>query len=351
MAAIGKEKFMPLPRFQRRWLLLLPALVLLYLLAGWLRGPSVEAVHPAIGPAVEGIYATGTVEATVMMPIAARSAARLMELNADEGSRVAKGQVLAQLEDTDLRNNLKQLQAKERYAAASHGRTAAIAAKGFATRDERDRTLADWNAAKADVAAAQAQVNYLKLLAPAEGVIIRRDGEIGQLIPANEPVFWISCCAPLRISAEVDEEDISQIQPGQPVLIRADAFPGKIFHGKVESITPKGDPIARSYRVRITFTEEVPLLIGMTAETNIEIGRNEQALMVPTSALQAGKLWVVLGGRLHTQEITTGARDANSVEIKTGITKDDVIVARPSAELEEGKRVHPSFIRFKPKRA
>src|SRR6185437_1967818 len=147
----------------------------------------------------------------------------------------------------------------------------------------------------------------LKLVAPADGRIIRRDGEIGQLIAANQTVFWLSC-APVRVSAEVDEEDIARVKPGQPVLLRADAFPGRIFDGTVESITPKGDPIARSYRVRISLAAGTPLMIGMTAETNIILRRDEHALLLPAGTVTQDMVWVVDNDRLVRRKVTVGAR-------------------------------------------
>ena len=135
---------------------------------------------------------------------------------------------------------------------------------------------ADWEKAKALRERAEAEAHYLDLVAPAAGTIIRRDGEIGQIIAADKPLLWMSCCAPLRVSAEVDEEDIAQVRPGQEVLIRADAFPGQIFHGTVQAITPKGDPVARTYRVRVSLPKDTPLMIGMTAETNIVLRKAEQ---------------------------------------------------------------------------
>jgi len=148
-----------------------------------------------------------------------------------------------------------------------------LAGRQVVARTAYDRAKADWEKARAAAAQAAALAGYLQLVAPADGTIIRRDGEIGQMIGANQTVFWLSCCAPLRISAEVDEEDIAQVRPGQEVLIRSDAYPGRLFHGKVQAVTPKGDPVARSYRVRISLTADTPLMIGMTTETNIVLRR------------------------------------------------------------------------------
>lgn len=314
-----------------------PALILA---AAWMyheASPAALVVaHPVRGTAVRGAYATGTVEASVMMPIAPRSGARLMELKVDEGSRVTKGQVLAQLEDDDLRHTLDELRTREATAKKDYDRNAMLVKQKAVSVEVFEHAKSDWEAAISATGAAEAQLSYLKLTAPADGTIIRRDGEVGELIPANQPVFWLSCCAPLRISSEVDEEDIAGVQPGQPVLIRADAFPGKVFHGVVQSITPKGDPIARSYRVRITFSEEVPLMIGMTAETNIIIREMKDALLVPSGAVQDGKLWIIREGKLKHLPVTVGAKDLKKTEIRDGVTVEDWVVTSPPPTLVEG---------------
>ena len=181
---------------------------------------------------------------------------------------------------------------------------------------------------------AEAEAHYLDLVAPAAGKIIRRDGEIGQMIAPDKPLFWMSCCAPLRVSAEVDEEDIAQVRPGQEVLIRADAFPGQIFHGTVQSITPKGDPVARTYRVRISLPADTPLMIGMTAETNIVLRKADNALLVPAGAVQQDTVWRVDRGKLENGRSRWAPRTRREVEILSGLGDGDRIVAHPTPGLE-----------------
>ncbi|MCC6954439.1 MAG: efflux RND transporter periplasmic adaptor subunit, partial [Deltaproteobacteria bacterium] len=245
------------------------------------------------GIAVQAVYATGTVEPEVMLPIATRGSARLLELRVDEGMSVEAGQLLARLENDDLRSSLAALRAKEQFARSEFERNAGLVKQGAISQQAYSRASSDWEAAKAASAQAAAMVGYMDLSSPAAGKIIRRDGEIGQLIPANQPVFWLSVSSPLRITAEVDEEDISLVKPGQNVAIRADAFPGQVFQGTLKSITPKGDPIARSYRVRVSLADGTPLQIGMTAEINVIVAERENAWLLPTSSLKAGFVWVV----------------------------------------------------------
>jgi RND family efflux transporter MFP subunit len=240
---------------------------------------------------------------------------------------------------------MNELLAQAEFTASDYLRKQGLVARGYETKAALDQVRSARDAAAAAVARAQAQLAFMKLTAPADGLVIKRDGEIGQLIPANQPVFWISCCAPLRISAEIDEEDIGVIRTDQPVLIRADAFPGKIFHGKVRSITPKGDPVTRSYRVRVAFTEETPLQIGMTAETNIVINENKNALLLPNSALSIdNKIWLVKGNRLSPQTVETGAKGAEQTEIRHGLLDEDLVVLNPEAKFKEGQEIRVTLM-------
>ena len=133
------------------------------------------------GPAVQAVYATGTVEAAVMLPIAPRITARLVALHVDEGVEVKKGQVLAELENQDLQQSIKELQAKEVFAAEDYQRKKELKARGLISQSDYDRSKTDWEAAKAAVARAAAELGFMELIASADGRIIRRDGEVGPI--------------------------------------------------------------------------------------------------------------------------------------------------------------------------
>jgi multidrug efflux system membrane fusion protein len=330
------------PHLIRRWL----ALALVLCIGGgmgfWaLLPPSVIVVEPRRGPAVQAVYATGTVEPSVMVPIAARFAARLVELNADEGDFVKKGQLLARLENEDLRRGIEAAAAEERYAKAELDRLALLVERQITPRSTYDRARADWEKARAVKERALTEAGFHELLAPEDGKIIRRDGEIGQMIGPNQTVLWLSCCAPLRISTEVDEEDIARVRPGQQVLIRSDAFPGEIFHGQVQAITPKGDPVTRTYRVRVSLPADTSLMIGMTAETNIVLRQNDNALLLPAGAVQQGAVWVVEDGRLARREVKVGANGAAHVEILAGVSEGDRVAAAAAPGMKVGQPVRP----------
>lgn len=281
-----------------KWIARVVALIALVVGAGWLvlqllAPPTVFVIQPSRGTAVQAVYATGTVEASIMVRIAPRVAGRLVELGADEGQDVKEGQILARLEDTDLRFSVAEL-----------------------------------------------QMGFMALKAPVDGRIIRRDGEVGDFIPVNQPVFFLSKAdVPPRIEADVDEEDVAVVQTGQKVLIKADAFADRMFEGRVAEITPKGEPVARSYRVRVKLPADTPLMIGMTAETNIIVAERQNTLLVPSTALSSNSIWLVRNGRLVKQPVKVGAKGLDRTEILTGLTDHDQIVVQPRDSLRPGDKV------------
>jgi RND family efflux transporter MFP subunit len=308
---------------------------------GWLFLPPTLGVARLIrGPAVQAVYATGTVEAGVTIRIAPQIGGRIIELKVDEGNVVKADDVLARLDDSDLRESVAELEARARYAEQQFERASRLMQTGATTREKLDQAQADVNATRHVLRRATEQLAFMSLRTPVPGTVIRRDGEIGDYIPVNQPVFYLAKAGtPLRISADVDEEDIPLVKNGQTVLIRSDAFPLQVFRGEVKDFTPKGDPIARSYRVRIALPQDTDLMIGMTAEVNIVTAQKQNVLLAPSSAVKSGKAWVVRDGRVVLVAVRVGITGRERTEVSGDIKDDDFIVVEPSKELQAGKRV------------
>ena len=173
--------------------------------------------------------------------------------------------------------------------------------------------------------------------------MLRRDGELGQFIAAGQAVLTLACCAPLRVSAEVDEEDIPRVVVGQKVTLRTDALPERLFDGEVAEITPKGDPVSRSYRVRIRLAgapavDAGPLRTGMTMDANLIVSRRENALLVPSRALKGSAVWVMEDGRVRQREVRKGVTGSERTEIVSGLAEGEMVVLSPSESLRAGQR-------------
>jgi RND family efflux transporter MFP subunit len=156
-------------------------------------------------------------------------------------------------------------------------------------------------------------------------------------------VFWLACCAPLRVVAEVDEEDIARVMVGQKATMRTDALPKRLFDGAVAEITPKGDPVARSYRVRIRFADPAEiepsgLRSGMTMDTNLIVSRREGALLLPNRTLHGDAVWIVHDGKLRKRAVQRGIAGSQRTEIVSGLADGDVVVVSGLDGLREGRR-------------
>lgn len=302
-------------------------------------GPvTVTAAVPSRGPAVEAVYGSGIVEPEVMVAIGPKVSGRLQELAVDEGDAVRKGAVLARLDGRDLAATVAEWESRVRFGEAEFRRIEALSQRRLAAATDLDRARNELATASAARDRVREQLADMTLRAPDDGVILRREGEIGQLQRPGDTLFWFSCCGGLRVSAEIDEEDIPSVQPGQRVLIAADAFPERVFDGTVSEITPKGDPVARSFRVRIALPADTPLRVGMTADCNIIVAERADALLVPATAIAGDKLWVIRDGRLAEQAVTLGAGRDGLVEIRAGLAADDMVVSHFRAGLRPGRR-------------
>lgn len=298
----------------------------------------VKVTSPHYGTAIQAVYATGVVEPSVTVAIAPKLAGHLSVIQVDEGDTVKKGQLLAKLYDRDVTSNLAELRAKLAFARSYFQRLQALNQRSLVAKLDFDKAKADLQAAEAAVDKADAQVDVMSLFSPADGMVIRRDAEIGQFVNNGQAIFQLSCCAPLRISAQIDEEDIAKVYQGQSVVLHTDNLPGVIMQATVAEITPKGDPVSRTYRVRMQLPDPGQLKIGMTVDTNLLVERHDQTLLIPSIAINKDKtVWVLENHRLHKQMIKTGITGEAQTEIIEGLTPQSQVVTSLDDSLQEAQ--------------
>ncbi len=296
-------------------------------------------VQPTRGPAVDAIYATGTVEPIRWAKVASTETGRIDRYPASEGQKVHAGEVLVCLDDTEASANLNELQARVAFLKTDLKRYEALAKRSTVSQQVYDRAKSELQQAQAAAMAAQQRLTELTIVAPLDGVVLRKDGEVGEVVQAGEVLLWVGQDRPYWVTAEVDEEDVPRVEPGQRALMTSDAFPGQVLEGKVARITPMGDPINKNYRIRILLSANSPLMIGMTTEVNIIARETENALLIPESALVDGAVWVVEDGIARRQKVRAGVYGEDKVEILEGLGDGNSVIAEPPPGLIDGQAV------------
>lgn len=227
----------------------LPIVVLALALATYTRNAAkVSLVAPERGAAVEAVYATGVVEPVLMAKVAPLTAARIAEILKRDGDAVKKGEVLARLDDREAAGRSSELAARRDYLQREKARQEKLVRENFISRAGLDKIESDLAQAQAQLAAASRPLAETRLISPTDGIVLRQDGEAGEMAAVGQVLFWVGSPKPLRISADVDEEDILKVKPGLKVLVKADALPGQVIEGRVSEITEKGDSINKNYR-------------------------------------------------------------------------------------------------------
>ena len=297
------------------------------------RATIVTVVEARRGPAVEAVYATGIIEPVRWTRVSPTVTARLVDIRVDEGMTVEKDAVLAMLDDEEIQALLAEKTARFEFLAGELSRYERLKAKDFASQARYEAVLSDYTQAAAAVEAVKRRLAEYTIRAPMDGIVLERDGEKGEVIAPGHVLFWIGKTWPLKVAAEVDEEDIPRVREGQVALIKADAFPGQVFEGEVGEITPKGDPVSKNYKVEITLPADHRLMIGMTTEVNVVVVRRPQAVLVPPQALDGGAVWIVVDGRADRRDVDVGIVGSDWVEILSGVVEGDVVILDPPRDL------------------
>ncbi len=327
----------------RRTRLIIVGLVVLAAAAGvyarFGRGPEIAAVAATRGTAAEIVYATGGVEPVLWAKVASVVRDRIIDICRCEGTQIAKGDVLARLDDREIQAGLKELRAREQFLMNEMSRVSQLIAKGAATTQAHERAGMDLQTVQGLIAVQTEKIADYTIVAPMDGMVLRRDGEVGEIAESGQILFRIGVPKPLQVVAEVNEEDIPSVALGQTALFRTDAFPGRRLEGKVAEITPMGDVNAKTFRVKMALPDDTPLKPGMSVEANIVTREKANALLVAADAVQGNAVFVVDGSRIKKRAVTIGIRGTRAVEVLDGLKEGERVASPATAALTDGARV------------
>ena len=313
----------------------------------------------------------GTVRAAQTSHVASQIMGNIVEIMAHEGDRVAKGQILATIDDAQPRAAMAQAAAavtaaeKDVTAADSdfalaqttlkryqelYGKKSVspqefdeVKARNQATEARRDIARAGQAQASAALAQARTSLSYTQIRAPFNGVVTEKRADAGTLVSPGMPIFTVEDTHGYRLEATVDESDIYIVHTGETVPVSVDALGGSDVSGKVEQIVPAADPASRSFLVKIGLPASERLRSGLFGRARFARGERS-ALLIPQSAVvERGQLQGVYvtdaSGVAELRYVTLGRTAGRQVEVLSGLQSGERLIAAPGEREFNGKRI------------
>jgi membrane fusion protein, macrolide-specific efflux system len=358
-------------RWRSRWLLL-PMLLLVGVV--WLvrrdgntaRADSTLVVNAKRGSLLIEILATGRVEAREKVELKSKLAGEVMQVLAEEGARVKKGDLLIVLDPTDYERevaraeaDIAQAEATSAFARQTLARTkssigaSVLAASELDAAQHQYRTSeAALRSARVMLRAAQDRVRYTRLISPIDGTVIQRSIEVGEVVvPGVQatfqgiPLLTVADLSILLIQVDLNQIDVAKVELGQLASLSLDALPGKEFEAKVTRIAPAS--IRRAGQDVDVFPIEAEIIgsdsaikPGMTADVRIHLQAQSNVITLPIEAVvkdaagtRVTRLVTDAKGKESRQqvEVALGARNDRELEIKTGLEEGDRVLLDPAS--------------------
>jgi len=326
--------------------------------------------HPVVSviPAMRGNAATevnlpGTLLPYQETPIYARTNGYVKRWRVDIGTKVAEGELLAEIEtpevDRELKQavaNLAQVRAHLELDRTSAERWQALLTRKGVSQQEVDEKVGAYQARKADYAAAEANVQRLeemklfqRVAAPFSGTITARNVEVGQLINAgaNDPARWMYKLAKtgtLRLYVNVPQNSMRLIQPGASVDVILQEFPGKAFPGKVARTAGALDAQSKTLLTEVQVpNDKDELLAGMYAQVRFKVNQAQPTIILPSNTLimraDGPQVAAVANDVVHMRKVTLGRDFGQQIEIIAGLDEKEQVVTNPPDFLREGVAV------------
>jgi HlyD family secretion protein len=351
----------------------------------FLRPVTVEVAGVARDVPVQ-VFGLGTVEARVTSKVGFKVSGVLIDLRADVGDRVAKGTVLAQLDDREQKArvaraaaavqqaqaNLEKANASVQKALAGYNNAKRISERRQALVESKsasvetaetalagqETALADVNLSKSDVHVAEAAIadakaqqkqetatlDFHTLVAPYDAMVTARLKERGVALAAGEPVFTLIDPKTVWVLAFIDESKAGEVKVGEPAEIVLRSRPAERLKGSVARIEPESDRVNEERKIQIAFERIPPTFnLGEQAEVYITTVRLPRALLVPEAALigvtkDRATVWTVEDGRLQQRQVTLGHRLLDGrYEITGGVPATAMVVAKLRGGLRAGR--------------
>ena len=266
---------------------------------------------------------------------------RVLEVFADEGTQVSRGQVLVQADDEMPKADFTASEAAYNALKTDLERFTNANKTGGVTDQQLETIRTQFIAAESRYVSSRRRLADATIKSPISGTIIKRYVEIGAYLNPGARLFDIIDDSQLKAWCNVTERQVLLLRKGQNVRIKCDAFPGEEYTGIITYVGSKADR-SLNYPVEISVSgqEKKGLKAGMYITANFDIEADQKVIMIPRSAITGSvknaKVYKVNGGRASEQIVTVGAMTGNKVEILDGLQAGDSIIVSGLINVSDG---------------
>lgn len=289
------------------------------------------------------ILTTGTVLANEEVELKSEVSGRITDIKFEEGSRVKEGQLLVKTNDAELQAQLLKAEYRKKLAEDKEERGRKQLQIEAISQQDYDALLNELNTEKAEIQLIKAQIDKTEIRAPFEGMIGLRYVSKGSYIGQNTKVANLLDITPVKIDFSIPEKYANFVDQGDIVTFGIQGYEEE-FEGKVYAIEPRIDPVTRTLQIRaLSPNPEGKILPGAFAEVKLVLNEVPDALMIPTEALipelQGQKIFVFKNGQAMPQNVQTGIRTEDKIQVTGGIAAGDTVITSGILQLRPGAPV------------
>ncbi len=282
----------------------------------------------------------GSLEAENDIQIVARTQGPIVELAAEEGMRLTKGDLMARIDETETRAQLEIAKVRLKDSTRAHDRAKAAFDNEIISREVYETALAQLESSEAEVMGTEILLDYTNVRAPFDGIVVERIVKLAENVTVNQELFRFSEFDPLLVKIQIPEKELSRLKLGQQARLQVEAWPDESFDAKVLRVSPVVDSTTGTIRVTLEVRTRGKLSPGMFASVFLVTDTRENAIVMPRRALSIESLsdtvFVVRGDQAERRDVELGYTESDAVEVLAGLSVGERVIVVGQDGLTDG---------------
>jgi len=307
----------------------------------------VEVAQVTMQGVSERFDAVGTIEAIEEITVVSEINASVVDIPFTEGSQIMKGELIAQLDDSQLAAEVIRAEALYSQSLSTYNRIKKVVEQNAGTQQDLDDALASLKVSEANLKLAQARLDKAKIVAPFSGMIGSRKVSIGSFLRTGDAITELANLNEIRINFSAPERFLSELKRGSEVIVYSPVYPGHEVKGKIIAIEPIIDSDTRTARIVARVSNpELKFRPGISANESVVLSQRPEALTIPTEAVFANGnqsfVYIVnADSTVAPAPVTLGLQLSDVVEVTAGLEQGALIITAGHQKLFPGAKVMP----------